>query len=317
MPFPTNRGIKKVNERILTDGRAIIVTEKDSSKYDWSEIPNGSKFIDINTGIERVKLKDILVDKASGVTLGYGRFVDGKVFCQDGITPIYKPDGVTQYKETEVEFTEESSWVPANIKNDGTLCIARDSMIVEEVFTVEILDDGSGNMVYSNTEGNRRRFPKTASGGYVFELEYGPYIMGRNHLEVFLDKDKRYSAKSGGIEEITDRRFSVTEPLSVGQEILAKYTRWLRIGNPYPRIFVREEMPDPAEVADIWFDLDDYIDSEIGFTIDNYVTKHDSPKDSSVYTSPSGRGSIVANFYDEPFGLNLQPEDTEIMKDIE
>ena len=58
MPFPTNRGIKKVNERILTDGRAIIVTEKDSSKYDWSEIPNGSKFIDINTGAERVKLKE-------------------------------------------------------------------------------------------------------------------------------------------------------------------------------------------------------------------------------------------------------------------
>ena len=199
MPFPTNRGIKKVNERILTDGRAIIVTEKDSSKYDWSEIPNGSKFIDINTGIERVKLKDILVDKASGVTLGYGRFVDGKVFCQDGITPIYKPDGVTQYKETEVEFTEESSWVPANIKNDGTLCIARDSMIVEEVFTVEILDDGSGNMVYSNTEGNRRRFPKTASGGYVFELEYGPYMRGRNHLEVFLDDVLRRTVKSGGI----------------------------------------------------------------------------------------------------------------------
>ena len=287
MPFPTNRGIKKVNERILTDGRAIIVTEKDSSKYDWSEIPNGSKFIDINTGAERVKLKDILVDKASGVTLGYGRFVDGKVFCQDGITPIYKPDGVTQYKETEVEFTEESSWVPANIKNDGTLCIARDSMIVEEVLTVEILDDGDGNMVYSNTEGNRRRFPKTSTGGYVFELEYGPYMRGRNHLEVFLDDVLRRTVKSGGITELTERRFSVNEELEVGQEITARYVRIFRLGNPYPRIFIDDLEPQAAEVGDLWIDTDDYIDTDLGVFINKFILA-DEPLDAGFQPAEPG-----------------------------
>ena len=287
MPFPTNRGIKKVNERILTDGRAIIVTEKDSSKYDWSEIPNGSKFIDINTGAERVKLKDILVDKASGVTLGYGRFVDGKVFCQDGITPIYKPDGITQYKETEVEFTEESSWVPANIKNDGTLCIARDSMIVEEVFTVEILDDGDGNMVYSNTEGNRRRFPKTSTGGYVFELEYGPYMRGRNHLEVFLDDVLRRTVKSGGITELTERRFSVNEELEVGQEITARYVRIFRLGNPYPRIFIDDLEPQAAEVGDLWLDTDDWINTDLGVFIDKFILA-DEPLDAGFQPAEPG-----------------------------
>lgn len=35
------RGIKKVNENILSKGRAILVTEKDKEKYSWDEIPVG------------------------------------------------------------------------------------------------------------------------------------------------------------------------------------------------------------------------------------------------------------------------------------
>ena len=44
-------GIKKVSENILAPGRAIIVTEKDKDKYTWGEIPDGSIFIDTETGI--------------------------------------------------------------------------------------------------------------------------------------------------------------------------------------------------------------------------------------------------------------------------
>ena len=84
----TTRGVKKVSENILTNGRAIIVTEKDKDKYKWDEIPVGSKFIDTKTGIEQVKLEG------------------------------------------------QSDWVPAGIKNDGTLCIAKDTRLISEVFTI-------------------------------------------------------------------------------------------------------------------------------------------------------------------------------------
>ena len=78
----TTRGVRKVSENILSDGRAIIVTEKDKDKYKWADIPVGSKFIDSKTGIEWVKLEG------------------------------------------------ESDWVPAHVKNDGTLCIAKDARII-------------------------------------------------------------------------------------------------------------------------------------------------------------------------------------------
>ena len=91
------RGIKKVSENILSDGRAIIVTEKDKDNYVWADIPNGSLFIDTTTGIMQVKIEG------------------------------------------------ESDWVPAGLKNDGTLCIAKDTKLVTEIYTIINPDEGNGN----------------------------------------------------------------------------------------------------------------------------------------------------------------------------
>lgn len=204
----TTRGIKKVSENILAEGRAIIVTEKDKNKYRWEEIPNGSKFIDTVTGIEQVKLEG------------------------------------------------QTDWVPSGVKNDGTLCIAKDSMIISEVFTIISLDDGTGKFVYTNSNGEQRHMQKTNEGHCVFELEEGSYMKLRNHLEIVIDDILHRDAASGGVIELSEKRFAVTDKLEVGHEITARYIRIFRIGNPYPRIFYNNETPEAAEIGDIWIDMD-------------------------------------------------------------
>lgn len=210
----TTRGIKKINENVLSQGRAIIVTEKDKNKYRWEDIPVGSKFIDSKTGIEQVKLED------------------------------------------------QTDWVPAGIKNDGTICIAKDSMIISEVFTIKSLDDGAGDFVYENSNGQQRHMPKTAEGYYVFELEEGSYIKLRNHLEILIDDILHRDAASGGVIELSEKRFAITDKLEVGHEITARYIRIFRIGNPYPRIFYANDNPEAAEIGDIWIDMNGTLEDE-------------------------------------------------------
>ena len=281
------RGIKKVSEQILTEGRGIIVTEKDKLKYDWNDIPPGSKFIDITTGIEQVKLEDILIDKMTGVPLDYDAIVrNNLVYKKDG-QPYRKKDG-TQYTSSDVEYSPQSDWVPSGIRQDGTLCIARDGMILEEVFTVQQLNDGAGNMVYKNTIGEIRRFPIAQNGAYVFELEYGQYIKGRNHIEAYLDDQKRIDFKTGGLIEIKENRIGITEPLSIGEKVTVRYLRIFRLGSPYPRIFIDDDQPESAEVGDLWLDTDDYINTNLGVTIDKYILS-DEPLDGGFQrTEPHG-----------------------------
>ena len=200
------RGVKKVNENILSPGRAIIVTEKDKNQYKWSEIPVGSKFIDTKTGIEQVKLEG------------------------------------------------ETDWVPAGTKNDGTVCIAKDAILAVEIFTVKNLDDGDGKFTYETADGQLRHLPKTDEG-YVFELEKGTYAIARNHLEVYIDDVLRRTASTGGVIELSDRRFILQDELKVGQEITASYYKVFRIGNPYPRIFINSNDPEESETGDIWIDM--------------------------------------------------------------
>ena len=263
------RGIKKVSEQILTDERGVIVTETDKLKYDWNDIPAGSKYIDKVTGIEQVKLKDVVIDKETGHSLGSCIIRDNKLYRQDGV-PLLDTHG-QQYTTLDVDFSEETDWVPAGIKQDGTLCIAKDSMIIEEIFTIQQLNDGAGNMVYTNSKGQTRRFPIRPDGSYVFELEYGRYIRYRNHLEVYVDNKERLDRMTGDIIELKENRFAFTKPLTVGQKLTARYIRIFRIGNPYPRIFLDENEPEGAEIGDLWIDLDDYINTNIGVFIKKYI----------------------------------------------
>ena len=200
------RGIKKVSENILSDGRAIIVTEKDKDNYVWADIPNGSLFIDTTTGIMQVKIEG------------------------------------------------ESDWVPAGLKNDGTLCIAKDTKLVTEIYTIVNPDEGNGNFSCKNGDGNTRHFPLTNEGYHVFYLEKGSYQMRRNQISVMIDDCLYRSQSSGGLTELSETKIILNEKLVTGQEITITYSNVVRIGNPYPRIFINDNKPDVAEVGDLWID---------------------------------------------------------------
>ena len=204
----TTRGIKKVSENILSDGRAIIVTEKDKDNYVWADIPNGSLFIDTTTGIMQVKIEG------------------------------------------------ESDWVPAGLKNDGTLCIAKDTKLVTEIYTIVNPDEGNGNFSCKNGDGNTRHFPLTNEGYHVFYLEKGSYQMRRNQISVMIDDCLYRSQSSGGLTELGETRIQLNEQLKAGQEVTIMYSNVVRIGNPYPRIFINDNEPDVAEVGDFWLDTD-------------------------------------------------------------
>lgn len=209
-------GIKKVSENILAPGRAIVVTEKDKDKYTWGDIPDGSLFVDTTTGIMAVKLEG------------------------------------------------ESDWVPAGIKNDGTINIAKDNITKVESFTIEqeTVPGNKDEFIYTNSEGQQRHGVKkwntggAVLEGYIFTLENGTYIMHRNHLKVTIDDVLHRSVATGGIEEINEQQFLMTEKLEDKMEITVEYNAAFRMGLPYPRFFMNGEAPLASEVGDFWLDTD-------------------------------------------------------------
>lgn len=222
----TTRGIKKVSENILSDGRAIIVTEKDKDNYVWADIPNGSLFIDTTTGIMQVKIEG------------------------------------------------ESDWVPAGLKNDGTLCIAKDTKLVTEIYTIVNPDEGDSHFSCTDGDGNTRHFPLTNEGYPVFYLEKGSYQMRRNQISVVIDDCLYRSVASGDLTELGETRIQLNEQLKAGQKVTITYSNVVRIGNPYPRIFINDNAPDNAEVGDFWIDCNDNIGDDPNYEEDPYYDRH-------------------------------------------
>lgn len=191
-----------------------------------------------------------------------------------------------------VKLEGETTWVPSGLKNDGTVVIARDSQVCEEVFKIISLDDGNGNFVYENADGEKRHKPVIGKQEkFVFELENGTYLMGRNHLEIKIDDILTRTVASGGIEEISESRFSVNEKLEVGHEITARYVRWTKIGNPYPRIFMNKEEPERPEIGDIWIDPNGNFDEG---SLNEILT--DNPEMTIKWSQISGKPTTVAGY---------------------
>lgn len=293
--FPVPRGVRKASELVTQRGRSLIFTEENADKLDWSEIPNGALKINPKTGLMSVKLDDLLIMN-DGTILENSMIYDGMVYTiidnlvdnskGHGLKPAYKPkekpgDPDVQYSESEVSYSSQTNWIPAGLKNDGTICIAKDTIIVEENFTITKVDKVKREVTYTNQLGQNRHFPMTKEGYFVFELEQGTYAPERNHLEVIIDDCLRRSANSGGIIELNEWRFACTEDLKEGQEICARYEKIMRVGNPYPRIFLSKDEPLDSEMGDLWHDLDDFIDTDLGVFIDKTILS-DEPLDAGL-----------------------------------
>ena len=127
------------------------------------------------------------------------------------------PDGTLKVDpdtgQTWVKVRGQSGWIPTNIKNDGTVSIAKDNIIIEETFTIKSLKDAEGNFVYVNSDGHERHMPVLENGAYVFELERGSYLTGRNLIEVYIDDLLHRTATSGGLQELSEKRFAIYDKL--------------------------------------------------------------------------------------------------------
>ena len=154
----------------------------------------------------------------------------------------------------------ETSWVPYGVKPDNTLVISRDTQFNEESFVILEIDTKSGTFSYENAQGKKTHSVCLNGSEFVFLLEKGSYMMGRNHLEVTLDDCLIRTVMSGGIEEISDLKFKVLDELSVGQKVTVRYVKWTRVGNPYPRIYLNSNQPEEAEKGDFWLDPNCNID---------------------------------------------------------
>ena len=186
--------------------------------------------------------------------------------------------------------------MPSNVKQDGTLCIAKDATIVSETFIVVNPEpDADGTFEYINTDGEHRHMPiiKMSDGsiGYVFELEKGTYQMWRNHLTIIIDDVLHRDERSGGIEELTPTRFALYEKLEARHKITAKYYRIMRIGNPYPRFFISDQVPESAGYGDFWLDYD--------ATMQEYdILTEDGPSDTTTvsYNNVTGKPTTLNGY---------------------
>lgn len=178
-----------------------------------------------------------------------------------------------------IKVKGESDWIPLpdHIKKDGTLVISRDTSLHVEVFKIISIDEANHQFTYENERGERQTKIKDENG-FVFQLA-GSYLPGRNHLSVTFDDVLDRSAASGGIEEIDEHRFRVKEDIPVGTEVTAKYIKWVRIGNPYPRIYESQTMarldeednPIDAEIGDMYLDWHATLDGLEDLSVDELM----------------------------------------------
>ena len=213
------KGVKKVSERILQGGRAMIITEEEASKLNWSKIP-------------------------------YGTF-------------MINDSGALFYKIKEFEGNETTSWVPTNIHNSDAIQISKNAKIVKESYTITNANIGNGRFRYeldwTKGEGHDTEevegFLNPDTGGQIFILQKGDYLVDKNKIEVIID-NKIYCQESGGIKELTPERFELLSPVTEGTKVLVKYIQDYSLGEITgigAAIFYSETEPEAAGVGDIWF----------------------------------------------------------------
>lgn len=210
--------------------------------------------MDTATGVRKISENVLQANRALIVT---DKDVNNYIFAD-------LPDGTmfvdTTTGEKKFKLAGQSDWVPdpavQQMKQDNTICIMKDSAVINETFTVVSINTEGKQFIYTNTEGEQRTKPITDTGYFVFELEKGTYIPGRNHLTVMLDGMLLRSATTGDITELNEKRFEMHDKLVVGQTLNVSYIHWIRIGNPYPRIFMNPNEPLESEIGDLWIDTD-------------------------------------------------------------
>ena len=247
-----SRGVRRINEFNMQDGRTLIITEEQADKLLWADIPVGSIRINTKNGTWSVKLE------------GESDWVPGGI-KNDGTINVIKDSRIATEKfilkkldisKTEFEYyynVKDEEHIRHGLilyKNEnggyGTYNEYGEYHTWQECKNSLLLEDDNLESKYKNV----------IKAGYVFELETGTYGLSRNHLEITIDNVLTRTVSMGGIQELTETKFCLTEDhLEDGMEIVATYICSFKLGNPYPRTFINTQEPEEkaAEYGDLWF----------------------------------------------------------------
>lgn len=173
----------------------------------------------------------------------------------DGTLKINPKNGIMS-----VKLEGQTTWVPAGLKNDGMISIAKDMKLNIETFTITSVDNGDGTFSYTNTDGHNRTKPLYGPDKYpCFELELGSFLRHRNSVMIQVNDALSRSVANGGLLELDTKRVVLQEIHPVGTQITVEYLQRFDIGNPYPRFFIDTDAPPVAEYGDLWLDTDEKI----------------------------------------------------------
>lgn len=282
----------------MQDGRAFIYTEETADKLNWADIPLGSIQINTKTGFLYGKLDPtnvVVMNDGTVLSPAMVNDLDNLVYIiKDNILATAADqetrlqglkaavhnkvvDGnltSVQYTSDDVntEINPQIDWVPLGVKNDGTLSIAKDTILKKEIFTIQNANYAPNEFTYTNEDGQIRHGIIGGNGEYIFTLEKGHYAPGRNMLSVLVNGVFPLHLYDNGLKEISEIRFAVNEPLENDTVIIADYASIFRIGNPYPRIFLGKDEPEDAEIGDFWLDFDASLEED-DFLGENIETK--------------------------------------------
>lgn len=255
----TARGVRKVNETITQDGRALIITEKQADELLWNDIPVGSIRINTQNGTWSTKIE------------GQSDWVPGGI-KNDGTINIVKDThiAVETYVVRELEkpaspgkFSYTHEGIDGKQEKRDGIVLYKNANGMYGIYNqygkyATWLECKKAYMIRDDSL--KSMYKNQTKVGYVFALEDGDYGRTRNMLNVMIDDTLERSAQGGGIIELDETRFCLVEELEKDMKITVRYIQAFRLGNPYPRVFISKELPKTAEIGDFTLDVDDEID---------------------------------------------------------
>lgn len=147
----TNRGVRKVSERVTEQGRTLIITETDNSKLNWGAIPDGTLHVDPVTGALQVKI----FGESTWVPVGLGNggaleiakdaILKYEIFT---ITSANNQDGTFSYTNTKGEdrsgyIDPADGWMVFDL-DEGSYVLNRNKLeiIVDDVMHRSVVSGG-------------------------------------------------------------------------------------------------------------------------------------------------------------------------------
>ncbi|MBD8524026.1 hypothetical protein [Lysinibacillus fusiformis] len=147
----TNRGVRKVSEKITEQGRTLIITETNNDKLNWGLIPDGTLHVDPVTGAMSVKLfgestwVPVMIGGSGALEIAKDAILKYEVFT---ITNADNQDGTFSYSNTKGEertgyIDPADGWMVFDLE-EGTYVLNRNKLeiIVDDVMHRSVVSGG-------------------------------------------------------------------------------------------------------------------------------------------------------------------------------